>query len=166
MIRKILIALLAITSLSFTPHEYFVSITDAEYNSTEHTFQLTIKFIGHDLEKALTSAGAPELFLGTDKEVEGANQYILGYINESFSLKVNDKQLNINIVGKEVSNDDFIYCYLESEKVKKIKTLDIENTLLIEVFPKQENMVHFTIGDKKNSFSFKKGMTKQTLNLE
>lgn len=166
MIRKTLFVILTMLSLSFTPHEYYVTVTNAEYNSTEHTFQLTIKFIGHDLEKALSTAGLPDLFLGTPKEKENANQYILDYINKRLRFKTNDKYLEFNMVGKEVGNDDFIYCYIESEKVKKLKILEIENTLLTEVFPKQENILYLVIEGKKSSFSFRKDVTKQTLNLE
>ena len=166
MIRKTLMVFLTMLLLSFSPHDYFVSITDAEYNATERTFQLTIKFIGHDLEKALAHAGAPDLFLGTPKEHEKANQYILSYINKSFLLKANSKPLVLNMVGKEVGKDDFIYCYLESEKVKKVKTLELENSLLTELFSKQENKIHLNIEGTKKSYSFNKEMTQKTLNLE
>ena len=54
-------------------HKYYVSITEAEYNVESKTFEISIKFIGHDLEATLTNAGVPELFLGTDKEHEKAD---------------------------------------------------------------------------------------------
>ena len=49
-------------------HKYYVSITEAEYNAESKTFEISVKFIGHDLERAISNVGAPELYLGTEKE--------------------------------------------------------------------------------------------------
>lgn len=166
MIRNFILIVLATMSLAFAPHEYFVSITEAEYNKESQTFQMTIKFIGHDLEKALTEAGVPELNLGTEKENKSANKYILDYINKTFQFNVNDKKLNLQMVGKEVGNDDFIYCYIETEKVRKPRNISIENSMLTEVFSAQENIVYLTVNTKKSSFSFNKEKQSTTLNIE
>ncbi len=166
MLRKLSMVVLTTILMSFAPHNYYITITEGEYNSTESTFQLTIKFIGHDLEKALANAGADNLMLGTEKESTKANEMISGYISKHFQLIANGKNLIFNFVGKEVGNDDFIYCYIESEKIKKFKSLEIKNTLLTEVFSAQENIVYLTIADKKHSFSFNKEKTNQTINLD
>lgn len=168
MTKKILFSILAVSFLcvAFAPHEYFVSVTETEYNEQSQTFQMTIKFIGHDLEKALSEAGVPELNLGTEKENKSANKYILDYINKSFQFNVNNKKLVLQMVGKEVGNDDFIYCYIETEKVRKPKNILIENSMLTEVFAAQENIVYLTINTKKSSFSFNKDKRKMTLNVE
>ncbi|MCB0409173.1 MAG: hypothetical protein KDD29_03080 [Flavobacteriales bacterium] len=166
MLRKLSLVVLTAILMSFALHNYYVTITEGEYNTTESTFQFTIKFIGHDLEKALANAGADNLMLGTEKESSKANDLISGYISKHFQLISNGKNVTFNFVGKEVGNDDFIYCYLESEKIKKFKSLEIKNTLLIEVFPAQENIVYLTIADKKHSFSYNKEKTNQTINLD
>lgn len=153
--KKIVLIILACISLSFAYHEFFVSITDGEYHDTEGTFQFTIKFIGHDLEKALEIAGSPDLKLGEEKELESANEYISKYLNSKFSIKCNDKPIGIKFIGKEVGNDDFIYCYVESDKVKKVKTIEIYNSLLTEVFSSQENILYLQIQGKKYNHSFK-----------
>lgn len=153
-------------SFAFKPHEYFVSITEVEYNEQTQTFQMTIKYIGHDFEKALANAGSPELNLGTAKEDKSANNIIIDYINKTLEIKVNEKPINLELVGKEIGNDDFIYCYLESEKIRRLKNISMMNTMLFEVFEEQENITYFTINSKKHSFSFSKENRNQTLNLE
>lgn len=151
--------------LSFALHKYYVSITEAEYKGKTGTFELSIKFIGHDLEKALSEAGAPELYLGTDKEAENANQVIEDYIQKRFQFVVNGKELDWKVIGKEVNPDDFIYCYIESEKTRLGKEITINNTLLTEVFPAQKNAVYLTINGVKETFNFHKGSTSETYNL-
>lgn len=151
--------------LSFSYHEFFVSITEGEYKETENTFQFTIKFIGHDLEKALEMSGTPELNLGTKQELTNANEYLLKYINNHFSINCNDKNVQLKMIGKEVGNDDFIFCYLESEKVENIQNIEIKNTLLTEVFSAQENILNLKINDKLHSISFNKEIIQNKINL-
>lgn len=151
--------------MGFSYHEFFVTVTEGEYKKTENTFQFTIKFIGHDLEKALEMSGTPKLNLGTKQELTDANEYLLKYINNHFSINCNDKNIPLKMIGKEVGNDDFIYCYLESEKIDKIVTLEIRNSLLLDVFSAQENILHLKINDEKQSFSFNKAKIQHKINL-
>ncbi|PKP34709.1 MAG: hypothetical protein CVU00_05650 [Bacteroidetes bacterium HGW-Bacteroidetes-17] len=135
-------------------HKYYVSITELEYNSRSHTFEISIKFIGHDLEDALENAGVPSLNLGAPNENEKANEYLKQYIDKNFQLIVNDKNLTFKFIGKEVKDNDFMYCYLETNEIPVIKNVDIKNTLLIEMFDEQSNIVNLKVGDENLSFTF------------
>lgn len=166
MVKKIFFSIVAIALLSFAMHKYYVSITEAAYNSTNQTFELSIKFIGHDLEKAMLEAGIPELNLGTEKEDVEADQYILKYIQKKLHVVVNEKSLDFKFVGKEIKNDDFIYCYIESDKIKKPKSITIKNTLLTEVFSGQKNAVYLTINGDKQTFNFDKDKVVETHQIQ
>lgn len=147
-------------------HKYYVSITEAEYNKASEKFEVSIKFIGHDLEKALSNSGAPNLFLGTPKEVGKANHYLETYINQRFHMIVDGKSLNYKLIGKEVNNDDFMYCYLESNTVQNPKSVTIKNTLLTEVFNEQANTVYLKVGDQKINYSLNKAKVSETHQIE
>lgn len=166
MIKKILFSVLTLSLLSFAMHKYYVSITEAEYNVQSEKFEMSIKFIGHDLEKALVNSGVPNLFLGTAKEVEKANHYLELYINQRFHMIVDGESLNYKLVGKEINNDDFIYCYLESGKVLFPEKITIKNTLLTEVFNEQANTVYLKVGDQKINYSLNKGKVSETHNIK
>ena len=146
-------------------HAYYVSITEANYNAKKKIFEISVKFIGHDLEKALQINGAPELFLGTPKELEEADKYLMQYINDRFKMNVNGQKLKYKFIGKEVNNDDFIYCFIESDKVDLPKEIKITNTLLIEIFDEQANTVYLKVGDKKLNYSLNKDKVSETLTL-
>ena len=154
MVKKIFFSIIAIALLGFAMHKYYVSITEAAYNPTSQTFELSIKFIGHDLEKALAEAGVPNLYLGTDKENPKADEYLLKYIEKKIHFVVNEKSLSFKFIGKEVGDDDFIYCYIESDKIKKPKNITVKNTLLTEVFRGQKNAVYLTVANNKRTFNF------------
>ncbi len=163
--KNIVVFIVLAITMAFSYHEFFVTVTEGEYKKTENTFQFTIKFIGHDLEKALEISGIPELNLGTKQELTNANEYLLKYINNHFSINCNDKNLILKMIGKEVGNDDFIFCYLESEKVENIQNIEIKNTLLTEVFSAQENILHLKINNEKHSISFNREIIHNKINL-
>ena len=96
-----------IALISFSWHKYYVSITEAEYSAKSKTFQISLKFIGHDLEHSLEKEGAPELYLGTTKEKKNANAYLSRYINAKFKLIADGQELPFKFIGKEINNDDF-----------------------------------------------------------
>ena len=162
MIKKLFFSIVASVLLSFAMHKYYVSITEIAYNSTSQTLEVSLKFIGHDLEHALKANGVPEMYLGTDKELEKANDYLKKYIDSKFQLIVDGKLVNFKFLGKEVNNDDFIYCFIESEKIETPKKVAINNKLLIESFPKQTNTVYLTIGKNKITYTFNKEKVSET----
>lgn len=165
MLKRIATVFFLVISMSFTYHEFFVSVTEGHYSESEQTLQFTMKFIGHDLEKALEIAGAPNLNLGAEKELPNANEYLLKYISSKFSIKNGDNPVSFNLIGKEVGNDDYIYCYIESEKIKINPTIEVYNALLIEIFSGQENILHFSTSDKKHSITFNREITKASISL-
>lgn len=160
--RLIFIALSAIVlsvSAAFTAHKFYVSITEVEYNSDDKRMEVSIKFIGHDLEKALKNAGVPELYLGTDKESAKANTYLHQYISKKFSIQNNTTPIEFTFVGKEVTNDDFIYCYLKSAPLPSIHSLTFNNSFLTELFDDQANILYYKNGSEKFDFRFTKQKT-------
>jgi len=164
-VKKVYFLLLLIPLFSFALHKYYVSIAEADYNAENKTFEISIKFIGHDLEKALTAAGSPELYLGTEKEHEKSDYYLSQYINQRFHMVSDGVSLNYNFLGKEINNDDFIYCYLESNQIETPKKVTIKNTLLTETFSAQENAVYLTVGDQKVNYQLNKRNVSETHEL-
>lgn len=155
--------MLLLVTMAFTYHEFYVSVTETEYKTTTQTIQISIKFIGHDLEDVLEKAGVPELNLGTEKESESTNEYLLKYISSKFHIKINDTIIPLKFVGKEINNDDFFYCYLETEKIPSINSIEIHNELLTELYPKQENIFYLNIKGKTHSISFNKEKTTEKI---
>lgn len=144
---------------AFTLHKFYVSITEVEFNSDSKRMEVSIKLIGHDLEKALKIAGIPNLNLGTANEHSKANSYLLKYINKKFSVLNNNKAVKFTFVGKEVTQDDFVYCYLKSEPITAIHSLTFNNSLLTEVFDDQANILYYKNGSEKKDYRFTKQKT-------
>jgi uncharacterized protein YlxP (DUF503 family) len=165
-IKKIVFSGLVIVLMSFSMHKYFVSISEANYNAASQTFEVSIKFIGHDLEKALSEGGVPALYLGTEKEDSKANEYLQKYIEKKMHFVADGKSLAFHFIGKEINNDDFIYCFIESEPITNPTKITIKNTLLMELFPEQKNAVYLTIGDKQLNYSLDKNKVSETHQIQ
>ena len=166
MIRKCLFVVLAVLLLSFAWHKYYVSITEIELNKETQSFEISIKFIGHDLELALKSAGVPDLYLGTAKENAKANEFLIKYIQKHFEIRVDEKVTPFHFIGKEINNDDFIYCYLESEKVNSPNKIAFTNTLLTEKFDQQANILYLKDGNKRINYTFTKEKRRTYYNIK
>ncbi|NCP45810.1 MAG: hypothetical protein GW818_05140 [Flavobacteriales bacterium] len=161
MLRKTLIIFLLLLTLSFVPHNYYVTITEIAYNSSNKKMEISLKFIGHDLEYALEKEGFPNMFLGTEKELEKANDFIYQYINQHFEIKTDENMLLYKLIGKEVNNDDFIYCYIETESIDNFSTVEIKNTLLNNYFKEHINIVYLTVGEQRFNFRLNNEKTKE-----
>ncbi len=81
-------------------------------------------------------------------------------------LSTDGKDRTFVFLGKKYDND-LIICYLEIEDIdlSTLKTIEIENDILTDMFEEQQNIVHFGINGKKKSFVLVKGNNKGMLNL-
>ena len=58
---------------------------------------------------------------------------------------------------------DVLVCYSSVKDISKINTLEIYNSVLIDCFIEQQNIVHVTAFGTKKSFLFTENSTKQVL---
>jgi hypothetical protein len=74
---------------------------------------------------------------------------ILSHLQQHLKVKVNGKSIRYQIREKE-SNFPAVTCYMEvKEKIREVQTIEVENTLLLDMFNDQKNMVHLRIPGKK-----------------
>jgi hypothetical protein len=139
-------------------HAFHLSKTDIVFQPKEKTLQITMHLFIDDLEIALEKQGHRALSIGTEKEKTTANSLIINYLQQGFSLTINDKKADFSFVGKEATTDrQALWIYLEVKNLKNIKTLTVENKLLTEVHPDQKNMVQIMLPTKKaNAFVLEK----------
>jgi hypothetical protein len=162
----ILFTLLAQPSFFLTnsDHAFHLSKTDMVFQPKEKTLQITMHLFIDDLEIALEKQGKKSLSIGTEKEKSGVNELITNYLQQNLNLTINNKKMPFSFVGKEPTTDrQALWIYLEIKDLKNIKTLTVENKVLMEVHPDQKNMVQIMVPSKKaNSFVLEKGKTTET----
>lgn len=166
MLFTILMSLFQITANNSTNaplHEFYISVTKIDHNSSTQSLEITSSLYIDDLEKAIESQkGVQKLYLGTDKENPKADEYILNYLSKNVGIVVNEKKTTLNYVGKEVEIDK-ILVYYEITNIKDISSIKIKNELLLDVAKSQENIVHVKYNSRKKSLRLRYNETEGNL---
>lgn len=138
-------------------HPFHVSVSDIKYKEDQKAIQISTRIFLDDLEIALRSYSGNEKLNITAKEEWGlVNDQLKNYVLENLKLSDNKGELKANYIGAEIEND-VMWMYIEIEKVRKLNTVKVWNSLLVEIYNDQENIVHFRAFDKVKSERLYKG---------
>ncbi len=148
---SIFLVLLAFPLISAVPtHKFYVSITKIEYVKEKNSLQIITKIFIDDIEVALRERFGQDISLATSKETETADNDLKQYILQNLKIKVNGKNTQLRYLGKEYETD-MVVAYLEVEPITSLKTIAIENKILMEIFPEQQNIIHLKTANNRKS---------------
>lgn len=162
--KYIIIALIIPSLMSFTLHKYYLSVTDVEYNAEAKSVQLITRIFYDDLEDVLNERYDKNFILSDRSDQEEIDTYLKKYLISKIKIRVNDELKKLQFVGKEYE-DDYVVCYIETSRVDSITKFEIENELLIDLFPEQKNMIHTKIYKRQKSFLLTRESAKAMLNF-
>jgi hypothetical protein len=145
-------------------HPYHVSIAEIHQNPESGKLEITIQAIPEDLIKVLQEQSVNKLHIGEARESQLADSLLAGYLKANFLLRANERAIDVYYLGKEVFPDAF-WCYLESDSLSEMNTLQITNTILIELNPTQMNIVHIFIGKEKRTAYLNHDMQSKVVNI-
>lgn len=145
--KKAYLLFLIIPLLSFSAHKYYLSLTQIEYRSDLNSVQITINVFMDDIEEALNKDNSINLMLHTKKELPNNDVYFIKYLKEKLHFKIDGAAKEFNYIGKEY-DDDLVFFYLEIENIKQLKSIEIENKILINHFPEQQNLIKSKVKKK------------------
>jgi hypothetical protein len=157
----ICIGILAVTQKGMT-HPFYISVCQVDHNSDIRMLEITVKIFIDDLEQTLEAQGTGKLHLGTDRESDAADRYIARYLEQHVLIEINGRTLKGNYLGKETELD-VIWCYVEMENVPSIRSITVTNTLLIDLFEDQTNMVHIKANGQKKSMLLTRDLDRDTV---
>ena len=148
---RIFILLLVFPLVSaISAHKFYVSITKIEYVKEKNSIQIIAKIFTDDMENALRQRYDRSISLDSKKETEVADEDLKKYILQKIKIKVNGKSVQLNYIGKEYDTD-MVVAYMEVTEVKELKTIEIENKVLMEVYPEQQNIIHLKTPKSRRS---------------
>ncbi len=165
-IIKVAIILLVLPLImSTSAHKFYVSTTNVEYVEDKQVIQIITKIFTDDLEDALQKRYLAQLSLDSEKENETAIMYLKKYIKQKLKITVNGEPVEYTYLGKEY-DIDIAKIYLEIENVSNLQSIEIDNTVLIDMFPEQQNIIHLKTPSLKRSFILDKTNPKGVLNFD
>ena len=159
------------TTLFFQFHDFHVTHSTFHYNNETKSMEITIKVALKDLEKSIENKYSKKLtnFLDNHKNIS-LEKKIVEYFENNLKLSVNNNIQEYKWVGKELSNnlhDIFLYFEISNiEKKKNLKIITIQNTLFLELYRHQTNIVLINILDNKYNLTFSADNYVQTIFMD
>jgi hypothetical protein len=127
-------------------HEFYVSLTELRYNAGSSRLEVSMRIFPDDLDRALNVAYGLETHLTTKLEPSPADSLLGIYLRHHFRVQVNGAEVTFSYLGKE-PEANAIWCYLESEPIRSPRILKVRNTILMEEFEDQVNIIQAYAGD-------------------
>ena len=86
------------------------------------------------------------------------------YIQKKLKIWINNEQASIKYIGIDY-DIDIMSIYLEIENIPELKSIEIENKILMDMFEEQQNIIHFKSKQVKRSWVLDEDNPKGMLNL-
>jgi len=145
-------------------HKFYVSTTKIEYVKEKQTLQIISKIFVEDVEQALQARYSPSIQLGSKKETESDDAFLKKYVLKKLKISVNGKALQLNYIGKEY-DIDIVNMYFEVEGISEFNSIEIENKILFDMFPEQQNIIHLKTSESRKSLVLDRDHPKGMLNF-
>lgn len=131
-------------SLLIYLHPIHLSVTEIQYSEKDNSFQITSRIFIDDLELSLRNKlKQPELDILQPKNGLTLDQMALDYLKDHLKIKLDGKPQTFKLLGHEIE-DVALILYVEIEHVKKIKSIEVRNDVIMETHEDQSNIVHVT----------------------
>ena len=125
-------------------HPLHISVTEIEYNDKVKALQITSRIFIDDLESAIRAEkNLPSLDILNPANELKTKDLVQEYLSHHFKIKLDGKEQKMNFLGYEEENIAFV-CYIEIENIIDFKILEVENSIITEMFSDQSNLVHVT----------------------
>ena len=117
-----------------------------------------------DIETAINKDYVQSLQLASTNETKNVDALFYQYLQEHFKISINNQAKEYKFIGKEYDGN-IVYFYLEIENINSIQSIDIQNTILINHFPEQKNLVKAKVNNIRKSLFLTKKNDKGLLNF-
>lgn len=161
-IKKQILLLLIVPFFAFTAHKYYISLTQIEFNNSKNSIEVITNVFIDDIETALNAIHSKKFKLDTKNELKDSDTYFNQYLQNNLAFKINGKSVEFEYLGKEYDGD-VVFFYLEIKNIKSVTKIEVENSLLIKHFPKQQNLVKSKVNKKHKSALLTKSAQTGTL---
>jgi uncharacterized protein DUF6702 len=131
-------------------HPYYISVVEINHNSTDKTLEISCKIFTNDFETTLEKNFRTKVDLSHPKDKATTDKWITEYIKKHLSIKVDGKDVNISYLGFE-KDEEAVFSYFQADNVVAVKKVNVFNSLLHDFSDQQINIIHFSVGGKRQS---------------
>jgi hypothetical protein len=144
-------------------HPVHISSTQIDLSGNARSLEVSVRIFTDDLEEALFAASNRRVRFGTTPPA--AMDSVLGvYLASRLKFMPDGRTANARLLGHE-READAVLAFIEVPVTRAPARLEIENTILLELFSDQSNIVHATVGTKKRNALLRRGEERASLNF-
>jgi len=159
-ISKLVIYFLAL----HVAHPFHVSVCEIDYNQDENTLQISHRIFMDDLESALNNFTREKIYMQqTDHKY--IREVLVDYLQEKFRVVLGSSLMDLSLIGYEIERD-VVWVYQEAQDVDISSTLIVTNSILLDIFNDQQNLVHFSYQGNTKSLRLNKRIPSDKFNFE
>ena len=131
-------------------HPFYIAVTEIHHNAKDKDLEVSCKMFAEDLEQIIEKDFKVSLDITTEKDKARFDQLIPQYISKHLSIKVDGKPVTLSYIGFEQDKES-AFCYFEVPHTESVRSMDISNSILYDFNEGQINIVHATVGGKRQS---------------
>jgi len=131
-------------------HPIHVSTTSIEYNKQDSKLEVICTIYTDDFEAALVKQYHAKTDLNKADMHAAMDALVKNYIAANLNIKTGDMPQKLNYLGFEI-NRESTDVFLESDKIQPVKKVDVEVSLLYNLFDDQINIVHIIVNGIRKS---------------
>ena len=131
-------------------HTIHVSVCNLEFDKGDLT--ISVKIFLDDLQLAIYHNTAREIDISN--LTPESNTLVQGYIKKRLQISLNkENKIELKQSGNEI-NEDAIWFYYKIEDVPGVKNIHIQNTLLLDIYGDQTNLLIINHMGKQTGYRF------------
>jgi len=147
-------------------HPIHLSVSEINYSEKDKALQITSRIFLDDLELSIRNQRKqPDLDLLEPGAGLTTEQLISNYVLKNFAVKLDGKLQKLNFLGFE-REDPAVICYIEIENVKKFKTIEVKNEVIMETHHDQSNLIHVNYKGPVKSLRLMRDKSSDVLTFE
>lgn len=132
------------------PHPIHVSTSNIEFNKQDNKFEVTCSIFTDDFEAALAKQYNAKTDLTKAEMHKAMDALVERYLAANLFIRADDKPVKLNYLGYEIDHE-YAEVYLESDQLPQVKKVDVEVSLVYNLFDDQMNIVHIIVNGTRKS---------------
>jgi hypothetical protein len=127
-------------------HEYFFGFAELSYNDEFMNYEGTLMLSTHEIQEYLENLNLIDQELSTYQGNEEMFATIGMVLWKDFKINIGSNELELKLVGIEVLETGMSNFYFNSQSTERSNQLDISFSLLMDLFPLQQNKLNYIDG--------------------
>jgi len=138
-------------------HKYYVSTSLYDFKEDLGSLQITIRVFQDDFTEIIKKKYQVDISMNNDINSNEIKSKIKDYLLSNLSIYLDKNKYDLFYLGSEEKNE-MIVAYLELEDIPTFKSIELKNTILFDLFEKQQNIIHLKKGPNRKSFILRKNV--------